>query len=527
MKNKNKQFTKIVNEVSTKTSEAIKQFSNLDLVLEVDDINNDSEYDLSLRLKSISKNSYLNETLGTEIAEVMKKNMYYYFNEIEYITKRMLDNFIEDSSLGLLFNNVDLSHPDNHDHIFRFVNFLQDISIKTYETTPINLGIFIMENMLKINERFEELQIEYLPIEHKIYIEELINQEKPLIKLINSKSFALVLDKDFYVIGFARKIKDKKSIEDIVLNNYFDIEYELFCHYSMSYIKDLVGYSYKEHIDEITEKVITSSKDDDNTSCLTKETSDAFIKLLENYREEFHKKLEDYLNTYKNETSDHIKYIRICSTEIQWYFNNNYVLTMKNGKWRLKHFILLSSYIFEYLHIPDIALLKILNEPSDLAQYVSQEIYKVFKLISIIRQMSEQNIGGLFIILKSNTDDEELNKADIYNHIPKDMIKISTTANYYKSLIWDKTNKCMSIDEIDSYILSLVAGVDGATVLDNNLNILTYGEIVNNKNVDTQNKSFGARTNAAISASVHGLAIKISEDGDIELFKDKSLIFKI
>jgi DNA integrity scanning protein DisA with diadenylate cyclase activity len=72
----------------------------------------------------------------------------------------------------------------------------------------------------------------------------------------------------------------------------------------------------------------------------------------------------------------------------------------------------------------------------------------------------------------------------------------------------------------------LIASIDGAIILDKNLNILSFGEIIlesKNKENITSNADkliFGARTTAAKEASFSGIAIKISEDSDIELFKN-------
>jgi len=67
---------------------------------------------------------------------------------------------------------------------------------------------------------------------------------------------------------------------------------------------------------------------------------------------------------------------------------------------------------------------------------------------------------------------------------------------------------------------------DGLTTIDCKGQILSAGEIIDiHSGHDTQ-ISGGGRTQAAVAASKYGLAIKISEDGPISLFKDGKLQIK-
>ncbi|PSQ98444.1 MAG: hypothetical protein BRD48_07300, partial [Bacteroidetes bacterium QS_9_68_14] len=64
--------------------------------------------------------------------------------------------------------------------------------------------------------------------------------------------------------------------------------------------------------------------------------------------------------------------------------------------------------------------------------------------------------------------------------------------------------------------LALLAGIDGATVVDPEGHLISYGAIVESM----QGRSEGARTAAARTLSAHGLVIKVSEDGPVQIFEN-------
>lgn len=64
--------------------------------------------------------------------------------------------------------------------------------------------------------------------------------------------------------------------------------------------------------------------------------------------------------------------------------------------------------------------------------------------------------------------------------------------------------------------LALLAGIDGATIVDPEGHLISYGAIVESM----QGRSEGARTAAARTLSAHGLVIKVSEDGPVQIFEN-------
>jgi DNA integrity scanning protein DisA with diadenylate cyclase activity len=76
-------------------------------------------------------------------------------------------------------------------------------------------------------------------------------------------------------------------------------------------------------------------------------------------------------------------------------------------------------------------------------------------------------------------------------------------------------------------ILVELAALDGAVVLDNTGRLLAYGAVLEPRRRGRVDAAEGSRTKAAIGASNYGLAVKISADGDITLYADGDLVFRV
>jgi hypothetical protein len=72
-----------------------------------------------------------------------------------------------------------------------------------------------------------------------------------------------------------------------------------------------------------------------------------------------------------------------------------------------------------------------------------------------------------------------------------------------------------NILDLSRTTLALLAGIDGATIVDEEGRLISYGAIVQSR----QGRSEGARTAAARTLSAHGLVVKVSEDGPVQIFE--------
>ncbi len=76
------------------------------------------------------------------------------------------------------------------------------------------------------------------------------------------------------------------------------------------------------------------------------------------------------------------------------------------------------------------------------------------------------------------------------------------------------------ITQIDSTVLEALAGIDGAVVTDKDGRLLTFGAILRiaPETLKVARAVEGARTLAALAASLHGPVLKVSEDGFLTMF---------
>lgn len=509
-------------------SEKLKEFTNLDFDLFVENEKINNKFSIGVSIKSISSNKILIKYIADSFVGVIKNELAKLVDDTEEITERMLNDFIEDICLKLIFRTKD-DYLNNYSKIYEFVKFLEKISFRTYETMPVNIGIVIIKDCNNISVQLKNIIAEFIPIEDKIKLEEIIKKEKPLLKLVDSKSIALVLNSNFEVIGFLRKRKGNKSIENEIFAMYNETIYEHFKKNTLKYLSELLKSTC--HLDknkkaELIEKYMEIK--DDKDACL--KTVNGLEDLMISFSEKLANELDLLHISSENDENpnNNLTYVRILNREIQWMNNDNFNLSLKNGKWKMKQFALLSSCIFEYISLDKELFYNILSETDNFINYVHNEIDKINKLVLNIKYMSEENSGGLFIIFKTNENNKKISERTFKKYLPKNLVAKHKENSYYRLLISSRERKNnFNIIDLDEDMFKLIASVDGATLFDRNLNIISFGEILNNSKKSKDTQMYGARTNAAISASYFGLAVKVSEDGDIEVYKEGKLIYKI
>lgn len=94
-------------------------------------------------------------------------------------------------------------------------------------------------------------------------------------------------------------------------------------------------------------------------------------------------------------------------------------------------------------------------------------------------------------------------------------------AKSLKKIISDK-----KFYELDRRVRQEILGIDGATIIDYEGNILAAGTILNITQKETTPAVGGARTAAARALSLYGYSLKISEDGEISAFGKSYRNFK-
>lgn len=369
-----------------------------------------------------------------------------------------------------------------------FIQQIRNLSVKTYETEDIDIGMIFIHKQSDIDTLLQN-SFEYIPLEIPLRPIELINNEKPLHRLLDNKSLALAINSSFLATGFVRKKTEGKSIHQLIQTKYLKQTASQVCSLVMKNLAEVTRKTLKEiplSINEEEEKV--------------KLDLENLVVLLEK------KSLESI-----EEALVCLPYIQIGHGSVNWYWNFPFVLNLQNGNWRLKHFGLLMLCIAEYVSMI-VPLFKI-GKVNQIIPLIDEDIENAERLTSVIKNMSQKNNGGLFIILPFDE-----NKS--IDEIPEQLLsKTNKAQKLYKSILKTSDGN-MNIKTCDLYLLQSIASIDGAVILDSLFDILSFGEIVNNQ-LNSNSKSFGARTTAALSASDFGLAIKISEDGDIDIFRNR------
>lgn len=242
-----------------------------------------------------------------------------------------------------------------------------------------------------------------------------------------------------------------------------------------------------------------------------------------------------------NKIDNKFEYIYLEDKKIIWCLNKEKVFIFNNGEWKLKDYSVINSILKEFITVNSTENLKKRDENNTI-------VY----LLEIIKDLSKNNTGSLFVFLGKNFFNNGGKKISEFKDstIVRTMIKEENGERGRYTKIIERTDKKMAINKLtlDSYLLKLIADVDGAVIIDKNLKILGYGKMIspqknNTNNVveqliaceDNELKEFeneysiegGARSIATYEASTFGLSIKISEDGGITIYKRRKLIFKL
>lgn len=439
-----------------------------------------------------------------------------------------------------------------------FIEELKQASSKTYESKCTEMSFIVMKDSINIEQYLNSLQIRFIPLnESEKCILEVI-QDKQTLKLIDSLSLSYVVDPSFKIIGLAQKIKDKKSIADIMMNRYRTSEqsylkynsYEYFIEEIkesesegkkftrltnlMSKLKEEITNRYNEEFkvnysfQTILRKIINNPNAEQNKGLL--KLTALYILVSNKYNKEMHAEelkvnfLEEIATSIdKSQLEDHngVDFVFIKDKQIYWSLNDSNILNYKNGHWKIKNYTLFSNVLSYFIikqyftNIPNME-----SEIDYILKKMNNSIPKVMDLFNIIKSLSQKNIGSLICILSKGTK----RKTTIYKEMLRDG---NLTTGAYDVVIKTEKNSPVNIRSCDKYLFELIASIDGAVLLDHSFNILSYGEIIKTTSERSKGIQRGARTTAAISGSKFGLAIKVSEDGDITVYKNNELLMCI
>ncbi len=132
--------------------------------------------------------------------------------------------------------------------------------------------------------------------------------------------------------------------------------------------------------------------------------------------------------------------------------------------------------------------------------------------------VSFRRSGGLFVILKNR---QNLNK------VVRPGDEIASPGRSGADKAFDVVVREHPIQTLPRPVASELAALDGALVFSNAGQLLAYGAVLRPKKAGKLNGSEGSRTKAAIGASNYGLAVKVSSDGDITIYRQGTSFIKV
>ena len=174
------------------------------------------------------------------------------------------------------------------------------------------------------------------------------------------------------------------------------------------------------------------------------------------------------------------------------------------GRWRyLNH-----SHIIDLLR----NLARIQHVPQARIGRVVKSIYRTALDVSFRRT------GGLLVMLRNQNNLRALVRTG-------DAIGDDSRLGVDEEL--DRALPGDTIQGLPRRVVAELAGLDGAVVIANSGTLLAYGAILQPRRRGRLRGTEGSRTKAAIGASAEGLAIKISADGDITVYKDGDPVLSV
>ena len=204
-------------------------------------------------------------------------------------------------------------------------------------------------------------------------------------------------------------------------------------------------------------------------------------------------------------SGNHICLVLTPSQEIKVFAGGNMTFSFSDARWRL------------------------LDIPTKFATWCKAvgntgELDLALRIFQAALNLSEDRKGALFVVLRdpaasvtqliapADRIDEEVTFDD-----PEDPDNLSPRLAK-RSL--HHVVRGRTIGEIDATVLEALAGIDGAVATDRDGRLLTFGAILRiaPENLKVARAVEGARTLAALAASLHGPALKVSEDGFLTMF---------
>ncbi|WP_028400018.1 hypothetical protein [Ectobacillus panaciterrae] len=489
--------------------EQLKHFIGLDLEFS----DSDQEKDITFHLKTTGISQKTARMLLDELTCKIFAVLSYYYNHTNGFELRQFISAVEEIALLIIFHSDSLSVSCYDLKAYSFIKLLKEASTKTYESAHTSLGFFYFQRpYLNIEQELHKIGLEYLPASYPIDASAFI-EDKRSLRLIDNKHLSLVVNHEFLVTGFVRKQSDCELIRTAIMAMYNEVD-ELKLQYM--YYSSLYDYLN----DQLAENTITLSRD----------TYDKFSSYIFANLDTL-----KAISAQKEQKIPPFQFIDIYNRELNWYTNHNFTLRLANGNWKIKHYLALKAILLEKL-LPydcDQTLSYLVRNYSTLkTNVVDITIKRIDRLVGLIKRLSQTEKGSLFVILldanlcdTTRPQKEPIRHEKAIQQIPVQMLlKGDTSLNKFVHII-KRHDYALNVLDGDFLFLELLASIDGAVILDSSFNFLSFGELLDISGIRTE--ALGARTAAAYAGSRFGIAIKVSQDGDVLVLHNGEILIEI
>ncbi|WP_239617328.1 hypothetical protein [Cohnella mopanensis] len=430
------------------------------------------------------------------------------FNQSLFLTH------IKETSLSLIFESYDKAVPADKWRIFQFIEDLSEISSRTYESAPVTLGIvyFQEEAENKARKSFADKNMEFLPLDTAEPFMELFNGEKAFLRLIDNRSMALVVNETFAVIGVLRKKNDGRSISS-------ELE-DLIFTYNMNAVLEQVYGDLIDKLGDLEQKVFRKVKKQHPEF-----TRKGVNQVINVYKELLLKNIE--VIQLANQTREYpdFLYISVDNDRVNFYTQSRMVVSLVNGIWKMRHYDLFVASILQKLMITKLPYYAVLGAES-FKKHMTRAFKGYIRLFRTFIDLSREQKSSVYLLIDvpdilhgiGESKTAQLLRGTGFLHSERKRRSLLTIK---------KGKKNANLIDLDPYLIKSLSAIDGAVVLDSNLNILSFGETISVSPGQSYNGTFGTGSTAAQFASKRGIAVKVSEDGDITLFIDQQKILKL
>ncbi|MEC0768502.1 hypothetical protein [Bacillus atrophaeus] len=434
-------------------------------------------------ITSLSIPTHFYEPLTKHLLKKLKKVIKDYVKLYTVPKPHLINNIIEDLSLYFIFDEYNEKYAN-------LINELKNIGARSYEGKTVDIGVLYCPNDKALTQ-LEDLKADVVHLPEKKSITAFFNEEKPFLRLIDNMSLALIIDSEFKVIALLRKRSKEKSL-NYILEKEFN-----------SYLKDKLHNTIINFFFEMIEEALDGP-----------DMKIDFKRM----------KHEQSINCPE------YTYFSLKSNKINIFTKNDFVLTYYNGDWKLKHYNIIRSILVNHLFLAKLKPLvkSVIASENDLVFRTFQSIINdTDNFVETLLRLSQNNVSSIILIDSTNK------KSHREKHKRLEQLKVNAVLKNqiqkpnptYLNVIKNKKIN-MKILNADYYLIESISSIDGALVLDADMRIVSFGEVINTEGKQYP-QTYGTGTTAARYASKHCLAIKISEDGDIYIFKEENLKLKI